>query len=259
MRPRVPRALLATALLGLVAAPAACGRAAPAPIPTAAPSVSPTTVRHGERPPPAWVQNEVAWLALECGDAHPGECLWTLTRASRAAKLAGRDTAYLTMFGARTRAYVAVVRGHFRPPDDPAQAGDRLYLVVAPGGVYLAHGVTSDGVVRRAGLPAVRSYFPRPPLSAGLWGHTMMAGGPFPGGPSALAGRAVAVYAGTEAAGNPLRTVRSDAGGFFTLDLAPGLYTFRLAGPRSGPVGTPSTVRVTEGRPVAAGVYESVP
>ena len=64
----------------------------------------------------------------------------------------------------------------------------------------------------------------------------------------------VAVYAGSKAAGRPLKTVRSDAGGFFTLDLQPGVYTLVMTARDHGfPV--PATVIVRAGRPVAAGVY----
>jgi hypothetical protein len=250
--------VLAGAALAVVTLATACAGSSPAAgVKSSRASSSPSAVRHGEQPPPAWVQDEVAWQSLDAGDPHPGECFWTLTRASRAAALAGRDTSYLKIFGRRTKAYVAVVHGHFRSPDTPTQAGGVLYLVLAPRGTYLAHGIAS-GRFRRVALPGMRSYTPRLPLSAGVWGHTMMAGGPFPGGPHVRAGADVAVYAGAEASGKPLQTVRSDAAGYFTLDLAPGLFTFRMTGPGEV-LSTPVTVSVKGGQPVAAGVYENVP
>jgi hypothetical protein len=76
------------------------------------------------------------------------------------------------------------------------------------------------------------------------------------GGPWSAAGVDVEVWQGSKvpASGSPLETIRSDADGFFSLDLAPGVYTFRLTGSNNGtPV--PATVTVKAGQPVAAGVY----
>ena len=69
-----------------------------------------------------------------------------------------------------------------------------------------------------------------------------------------LGGIPVAVYAGSKAAGRPLTTVRSDAGGSFTFDLHPGVYTLVMTAKDHG-LPVPATVTVREGHSVAAGVY----
>ena len=88
--------------------------------------------------------------------------------------------------------------------------------------------------------------------------HTMLAGGPAPGGPRALAFARVAVWrGGAPGYGAPLTEVRSDADGFSSLNLASGVYTLSLEIANGG-WGTLVMVRVVAGRPVAAGVYEDV-
>ena len=82
-------------------------------------------------------------------------------------------------------------------------------------------------------------------------------GGPFPGGPFLLGDVPVAVFAGSKAAGRPLTTLRSDADGFFTLDLQPGVYTLALMDRDHG-FGRPDTVTVRAGVPVAAAVPSDV-
>lgn len=229
---------------------AACGGSTPQPSP------SPSLQRFGEYPPPTWVQNEVAWQSLNNGDAHPGECFWKLTVASRAAALDGHATSYLKGFtDARSdMAYVIVLHGHFESPDFPGKTFTAMYFVILKNhNAYVASGlVPAPHKVRR--LPAMHSYSTQLPVSSGVWGHTMAAGGPFPGGPFPLGDIPVAVYAGRKAAGRPLTTVRSDADGFFTLDLQPGLYTLVMTAKNHG-FPSPATVTVREGRPVAAGVY----
>ena len=102
-------------------------------------------------------------------------------------------------------------------------------------------------------LDAMHSYIPRLPVSAGVWGHTLAVGGPIPGA-FLLGNMPVAVYAGSKAIGQPFTTVRSDASGFFTLALQPGVYTLKLMSKNHGfPV--PETITVEAGRPVAAGIY----
>ena len=90
-----------------------------------------------------------------------------------------------------------------------------------------------------------------------MWGHTLAVGGPAPGGPFPLGDMPVAVYAGSKAAGQPLTTVRSDADGFFTLDLQPGVYTLKLMS-RSHGFPSPQTITVRAGTLVAAGVYSQM-
>ena len=222
------------------------------------PSPSPTSSIQADSPP-AWVQQEVAWQCLAAGDAHPDQCNWVLTPASRAARSEGRRTSYLKMYEKSTHsmAYVAVVRGDFSSAAERPRRATTLYLVVrAEQHDYLAHGLalrTAD----LSGLGAAHSYVPQVPLSAGVWGHTFSAGGPFPGGPFPIANASVAVWAGRRAAGQPLETLRSDENGFFALDLEPGVYTFLLKERNRGfPI--PATVTVVEGTPVAAAVVGSM-
>ena len=216
--------------------------------------------------PPVWVQREALWQSLDAGEPHPAALLWRLTTAARAAHLAGSATSYLSSFDPQGKVYVVVLRGHFRPPDAPRTTVGRLYLVLeAKGHAYLAHGCTGARRLHVASLGHLHVYVPQLPVSDGVWGHTMVAGGPFPGGPRLLAYAAVAVWTGADApaadppaADPPLTQVRSDRAGFFSLQLPPGIYTLRLSTPGGGPP-TPTTVKVEPGEPVAAGVYEHVP
>lgn len=226
----------------------ACGGSSPQPSPSATPL-------HGELPPPTWVQNEVAWQSLAAGDAHPQECFWTLTLASRAAALDGHATSYLKLYtNSANMAYVLVLHGHFASPDFPGRTYTAMYFVILKDHHhYVASGlVSAPHKVKR--LPTMHGYFPQLPVSAGVWGHTMAVGGPAPGGPFPLGDIPVAVYAGSQASGQPLTTLRSDADGFFTLDLQPGVYTLVMTAKNHGfPV--PATVTVRAGVPVAVGVY----
>jgi hypothetical protein len=224
---------------------------------TRPPSVSPADL------PPAWVQNEVAWQALAAGDPHPGSCQWALTTPKRAAFVGGRATSYLRGFGGDPPAsmvYVVVLQGHFTPPYDeqPPGLANSLYLVLGADGhgghYYLAHGfaATSPDLAR---LGSLHTFTPQLPVTSGVWGHTMFAGGPFPG-QWPITGVSVEVWQGSKAfaSGPALETVRSDADGFFALDLPPGTYTFLLTGSGHGSP-MPATVTVKAGEPVAAGVY----
>ena len=211
--------------------------------------------------PPVWVQREALWQSLDVGEPHPAVLQWRLTTAARAAHLAGSATGYLSSFDPQGKVYVVVLRGHFKPPDAPGTTVGRLYLVLeARGHAYLAHGCTTARRLHVASLGHLHVYIPQLPVSDGVWGHTMVAGGPFPGGPRLLAHAAVAVWTGADApAGDPpLTQVRSDRAGFFFLQLPPGVYTFTLSTSAGGPP-TPTTVKVEPGEPVAAGVYEHVP
>lgn len=235
--------LVATALLV-----AGCGGTA------LQPTSSATPLLHGEYPPPTWVQNEVAWQSLAAGDAHPQECFWTLTLASHAAALNGHNTSYLKLYtNPANMAYVLVLHGHFTSPDLPGRTYTTMYFVILKNhNHYVASGfVSAPHKVNR--LPAMHSYFPQMPVSAGVWGHTLAVGGPVPG-PFVLQNMPVAVYAGSKAIGQPFTTVRSDADGFFTLDLQPGVYTLKLVNRNHG-FPTPQTITVRAGRPIAAGVY----
>lgn len=240
-------ALLLAGLAALALGLASCGRAAPQPTP------SPTASLEGDLPP-AWVQNEVAWQSLAAGDAHPQECFWTLTLASHAAALNGHNTSYLKLYtNPANMAYVLVLHGHFTSPDLPGRTYTTMYFVILKNhNHYVASGfVSAPHKVNR--LPAMHSYFPQMPVSAGVWGHTLAVGGPVPG-PFVLQNMPVAVYAGSKAIGQPFTTVRSDADGFFTLDLQPGVYTLKLVNRNHG-FPTPQTITVRAGRPIAAGVY----
>ena len=211
--------------------------------------------------PPVWVQREALWQSLDAGEPHPAALLWRLTTAARAAHLAGSATSYLSSFDPQGKVYVVVLRGHFRPPDAPGTTVGRLYLVLeAKGHAYLAHGCTVAWRLNVASLGRLRVYVPQLPVSDGVWGHTMVAGGPFPGGPRLLAHATVVVWNGADvpAGDPPLTQVRSDRAGFFFLQLPRGIYTLRLSASGGGPP-TPTTVKVEPGEPVAAGVYEHVP
>jgi hypothetical protein len=245
------RIIVTTALVCLLGL-AAFGAASPAaPIRSAATS--------GTRPP-VWVQREALWQSLAAGEPHPAALQWRLTTPARAAGLAGKATSYLSVFGAG-KVFVVVLRGHFRPPDAPGTRARRLYLVLEPQGhVYLAHGFTGADGLHLAPLGQLHSYVPQPAAGEGVWGHALMAGGPFPGGPRPLTRVQVVVWQGADApvTDRPLTTVRSDWAGFFSLKLAPGPYTFRLGVP-DGVGLPPTTVTVEVGKLVAAGVYEDVP
>ena len=87
----------------------------------------------------------------------------------------------------------------------------------------------------------------------------MFEGGPAPGGPEPLAKLQVGIWKGrAHGAGGPAsppwRTVRSDADGFFSVGLPPGVYTMKLLAEDRG-FPEPATVTVISGQPVAAGVY----
>ena len=207
--------------------------------------------------PPTWVQNEVAWQSLNNGDAHPQKCFWALTLASRAACLDGHATSYLKSYPTAVTAYVIVLRGRFTTPDYPGKTFATMYFVILENG----HGYVAGGLESAAHklklLPAMHSYVPRMPVASGVWGHAFRVGGPFPGGPFLLRNVPVAVFAGSKAAGQPLTTLRSDADGFFTLDLQPGVYTLALTDRDHG-FGRPDTVTVRAGAPVAAAVHSDV-
>ncbi len=127
------------------------------------------------------MQNEVAWQSLGNGDARPGECFWKLTVASRAAALDGHDTSYLKLYTyPDNMAYVVVLDGHFRSPDYPGKTYATMYLVILKNhDHYVALGFASAPHKLKQ-LPAMHSYVPQMAVSAGVWGHTLAAGGPDP-------------------------------------------------------------------------------
>ena len=211
--------------------------------------------------PPVWVQREALWQSLAAREPHPAALQWRLTTAARASRLAGSATSYLRSFPWLGKVYVVVLRGHFRSPDAPGTRAGRLYLVLeAKGHAYLAHGCTSARRLDLTPLGHLRAYVPQLPVRDGVWGHAMVVGGPFPGGPRLLARAAVVIWQGAEAPASdpPLMQVRSDGSGFFSFKPAPGAYTLRLS-ISGGGWPTPTTVTVEAGSPVAAGVYENVP
>jgi len=227
---------------------AGCATRSAAPGPSASPSPADL--------PPDWVQSEAMWQALAAGDAQPRSAQWLLTSPDRASHLDGRQTSNLRLpiFRSATDVYVVVLQGHFRPQEGQVASASSLYVVLSRRHSYLAHGSTSANI-DLAGLGRLHSYVPRLPVQAGVWGHTMSAGGLFPG-PCPIADVKVAVWKGDDVAatGKPLMKVRSDADGFFSLDLAPGVYSLKLADSDHG-YPTTETVTVEAGKPVAAGVY----
>lgn len=244
--PALPRAVCAALLLAGLAALtlglAACGHAtAPA---TSSPPASP----RGDLPP-AWVQKEVAWQSLAYGDAHPRECLWTVTRPSRLTFLAP----YLKSYAARPEGavYLAVLQGQFQLQGTHGPGATRLYLVLwKRDRFYLAHGLVPGRLTAKQ-FPRMLSYRPVVPVSTSVWGHAYGEGGPAPGGIYPSRNTKVSVYAGTKAVGTPLTTIRTDADGFFSLDLKSGTYTFIMTDrPYTA---TTATVRDT-GPPLAVAV-----
>jgi hypothetical protein len=252
-------ALLVTALAALLVL-AACGGTSSASTSPASASPSQTATAPVPRPP-AWVEREAMWQSLAAGEPHPLTLEWRLTHAARAAHLAGSATSYLSTIDPRGTVYVVVLRGHFSPPDTPGTTARRLYLVLdVDGHGYRASGFTGARGLHTAPLRPLHTYVPQLPVQDGVWGHTMIVGGPFPGGPRPLAQTAVDVWRGADvpAGEQPLTQVRSDGAGFFLLQPDPGVYTFRLD-LSGGGMSTPTTATVDAGKPVAVGVYEDVP
>ena len=188
---------------------------------------SPTTSPQGDLPP-AWVQKEVAWQSLAYGDAHPEECSWTVTRPSRLAFL----VPYLKSYPLRAdgAVYLAVLQGQFQLQGTHGPGATRLFLVLwKRDRFYLAHGLVPARIAPTQ-FPHMRSYQPVVPVSTSVWIRAYGEGGPAPGGIYPSRNTKVSVYAGTKVAGRPLTIVRTDADGFFALDLKPGTYTFSMTG-----------------------------
>jgi hypothetical protein len=274
---RAPVVALLTALLAL----AACGGPGPSPTVSPSPAVRPSPVvspsptvspspvvgssllagspsRAGDLPP-VWVRSEALWQSLAAGEAHPRSCRWLMTSAARAARLAGSATSYLGVHWPG-KVYVVLLRGRFTTGQGQTSSATSLYLILATDDhEYLAQGFATSGA-DVSSLGRFHSYVPRLLLHGGLWGHTMVAGGPAPGGPRPIAQAEVAIWRGDRApaSGQPLLRVRSDNDGFFLADLPPGVYTLRLVA--SGPGWpTPVTARIAAGETVAAAVVADVP
>jgi hypothetical protein len=161
---------------------------------------------------------------------------------------------------ASSRVYVAIVYGRFPPdPDDHAFTARTFYLVIVPQGHYYWALHFLAGRPKLAGLGPLRSYVPELPSGSSVWGHTMFEGGPPPGGPRPLAYMRIGVWRGRSSsyagpAGQPWRKISSDGDGFFTVTLPPGVYTMKLLAKNEG-IPAPTTVTVTSGQLVAAGIY----
>jgi hypothetical protein len=228
---------------------AGCGGSTPTPTPTPTPTT--TTVADL---PPLWVQQEVSWQALAAGDAHPRSCRWTLAPASRAVGLDSQQLSY--MRGPSSgKVYVAIVQGDFRPTyGDLAGSARFMYLVMDAHSHHLTWGFLSTQPHVRA-LGHLHAYRPTLPLTSGIWGHAMFGGGPIPG-VYPIAHVPVGVWRGAqkESSGAPLKSVSSDANGFFKVALPDGVYTLKLLSDKHGWV-VPTTVTVRAGMPVAAGVF----
>ena len=146
--------------------------------------------------------------------------------------------------------YFAVLRGRFQLQGTHGPGAVRMYLILSKRDrFYLAHGLVPGRVTAKQ-FPRMHSYRPVMPVSAGVWGHTFGEGGPA-NGTYPERNIPVTVFAGGKASSSPLATVRSDADGFFALDLKPGTYTFVMTGKPY----TATTVTVRgEGPPLAVGV-----
>jgi hypothetical protein len=238
---------------------AGCGGTSSSQSPSSSPSPSPSP--SAADVPPVWVQSEAMWQSLAAGEARPVSAQWLRIDPARAATIGGSATSYLHLFRSMGKAYVVVLRGRFTPDAGQPAAATLLYLVLVGNGdgthTYLAHGFAASPI-RLARLGKVHTYVPRLPVHNAVWGHTMFAGGPFPGGPFSIVNVGVNVWRGHRASGRPLARVSSDANGFFSLDLPPGSYTFKLAASNHG-FPMPDTVTVEAGKTVAAGVYGSGP
>jgi hypothetical protein len=216
--------------------------------------------------PPAWVQKEALWQSLDAGDAHPQSCRWLLLDRAQLSAVAGK----FIVFRNAGPAYLVVVRGHFQTGyGAPAKT---LFLVLdQTSHNYLAvdFGASRLNLAR---VGRLRVFTPHMPYTAGVWAHAVVEGGPAPG-PRLIPGARVAIWKGGVATGRPFMKVVADAGGFFSLDLPTGTYTFALTADADGfslldlPAGTtparassgsgyprPVTVTVVRGRLVSARV-----
>ncbi len=268
-RSSVVAALLAFVALPAVVALAGCGSAQPAshassPRPVShAGSSLPASHAGSSLPardlPPSWVQSEALWQSLAAGEPHPQSCQWLETSPARAARLAGSATSYLGVLRSVGKVYAVVVRGHFAPQAGQSASARSLYLIMTADHSYLAHGLTT-ATIDLSRLGRFRSYVPELPVHGGVWGHTMVEGGPFPGGPRPITQAQVAIWKGDHvpAAGQPLLRLRSDADGFFIVPVAPGRYTLALVGSDLGRP-APCALTVVAGRPAAAGLSVDVP
>ena len=210
--------------------------------------------------PPTWVEREVLWQSLSAGVAHPSLCRWLLTSPARAARLAGA-TRFLGSFPGLGRVVVVVVDGQFRSANANGAKTNRLFLVLeARDHACLVQGITSARHLHLRCLGRLHRYLPKQSLSSGLWGQSMIEGGPFPGGPWPLAHVEVVVWQGadTPTTQQPFTRVLSDWAGFFLLQLAAGTYTLRLD-TSDGGYQAPTSVTLAAGQLAAVGVYEQVP
>jgi hypothetical protein len=143
--------------------------------------------------------------------------------------------------------YLVVLGGHYR--DEFGRPTNRLAIVIeTPERDFRAGNIEHLDFALQGRL---HTFTPSVPYASGLWGHTFTSPGAFASMP--LAHEQVAVWKGDQAYGTPYVSVRSDADGFFSLDLPPGIYTVQTTdGSHGWP--QPATVNVVRGRVVAAGV-----
>ena len=118
------------------------------------------------------------------------------SRPVLAARLAGSATSYLRLFRSAGEVYVVVVQGHFAPQTGQSSSPRSLYLVLMADHSYLAHGLAASSI-DLSRLGHFHSYVPELSVPGGLWGHTMMQGGPFPGGPRPITQAQVAIWKAT--------------------------------------------------------------
>jgi hypothetical protein len=237
---------------------AGCGNAGQASTSTSPPAPS-------DDLPPTWVSNEALWEAMAAGDPHPESVQWALTTAARASRLSSSASWLRTFFGQAPRGswkvYVVVVHGDFTLPGYAGSAARaRALLLVLNASHSLLVQAHTQGSYDLSGLTGVGTFAARPPIETGVWGRTLWAGGPFPGGPNPLGNLTVEVYEG----GFPLRsdtpvaTVKSDAQGFFTLQLPSGEYTFLFPESSYGR-SSPTTVDIEAGKATAVPISANVP
>ena len=253
-------ATLAACVLG-----AGCGGPARGPAATASPTLSPPAAQLA---PPAWVQREALWRATYEGDPDPSSMRWALTPLRRAVSLLPADSFVRSFYEqqpGRQKVYLVVVTGEFWVKDaaPPSRARELLTIMWPTARANVIAEDSTSGAYDLSGIRNAHGFEAEPPVAAGVWGHTTWSGGPAPGRQGAVASAPIQVYSGFVArqsmpSQTPVATLRSDAGGFFTIELPDGEYTF-AARTVSGWPQSIVTVTVVAGKLQAVSLVANVP